>query len=119
MSELGDLRIAPANLALPEDLRAVFGTRGDAARCQCQRFRLGPGEAVGKQPVEERMHRPQQAGWGNPDASTSGLVAWLDDDPVGWCAVSDLAASWSGSSGCSQCRGRTGWRIVQIRLSGR
>lgn len=88
MSELGELRIAPANFASPRDLRAVFGARGAAAGCQCQRYRLEPGESFGKQPVEERMHRlALQTGCGHPDASTSGLVAWLDDDPVGWCAV--------------------------------
>ena len=88
VSEFGELRIAPANLAVPKDLRAVFGTPGAAARCQCQRYRLEPGESFGKQPVGERMHRlAQQTGCGDPDAPTGGLIAWLDDDPVGWCAV--------------------------------
>lgn len=83
-----ELLITPANRASTEDLRALFGTRGPAARCQCQRYRLRPGESFGKQPVEERRHRlAEQTGCGDPDTPTSGLVAWLDSTPVGWCAV--------------------------------
>lgn len=66
----------------------MFGTSGPAARCQCQRYRLQLGESFGKQPVEERQHRLRiQTGCGDAGSSTSGLVAWLDDLPVGWCAV--------------------------------
>lgn len=83
-----ELRIAPANLAESEDLDAIFGTRGPAARCQCQRYRLAPGEAFAKQPVEERRRRLlEQAGCADLEASSSGLVAWLEQEPVGWCAV--------------------------------
>lgn len=40
-------------------------------------------------PVEERVFRlREQTDCGNPDSeSTSGLVAYLDGEPVGWCAV--------------------------------
>ncbi len=82
------LHVVPANRASTEDLRGLFGPRGAAARCQCQRYRLEYGESFAKQPVEERRHRlEQQTGCGYADAPTSGLVAWLDDVPVGWCAV--------------------------------
>jgi GNAT superfamily N-acetyltransferase len=83
------VRIVPANEANCADLRTVFGSRGAAAGCQCQRYKLGPGEAFAKFPVEERAHRLRvQTSCGDPDAaSTSGLVAYLDDEPVGWCAV--------------------------------
>jgi hypothetical protein len=33
------ITIVPANEATCEDLRAVFGTRGEASMCQCQRFK--------------------------------------------------------------------------------
>ena len=46
--------IVPASEASWEDLQAVFGTRGDAFICQCQRYKLQPGEAFKKVPVEER-----------------------------------------------------------------
>jgi GNAT superfamily N-acetyltransferase len=82
------LRVMPANQVAFDDVQSVFGDRGPAARCQCQRYRLRPGESFGKQPVEERQHRlREQAGCGDPDAPTCGLVAWLEDEPAGWCAV--------------------------------
>jgi GNAT superfamily N-acetyltransferase len=84
-----ELRVVPANEASFEDLQAIFGSRGAAARCQCQRYKLEPREAFARFPVEERAHRLRgQTACGDPDAeSTSGLVAYLDGEPVGWCAV--------------------------------
>jgi GNAT superfamily N-acetyltransferase len=83
------LRVAPANEASWEDLQTVFGARGAAANCQCQRYKLRPREAFRKFPVEERAHRLRgQTACGDPGAeSTSGLVAYLDGEPAGWCAV--------------------------------
>lgn len=82
------LRIVPANEVSFADLQTVFGDRGPAARCQCQRFRLRSGESFGRQPVEERQQRlREQAACEDVDAPTCGLLAWLDDEPVGWCAV--------------------------------
>ena len=83
------LSILPANQASFEDLQAIFGGRGSGSRCQCQRYKLAPREAFGNFPVEERQFRlRQQTDCGNPDSdSTSGLVAFLDGEPVGWCAV--------------------------------
>ena len=89
-----DLRIVPANEASWEDLQAVFGTRGSAAGCQCQRFKLGYKESFGSFPVEERAYRLRiQTNCGQPDAATtSGLVAYQDGVPVGWCAVEPRTA---------------------------
>jgi GNAT superfamily N-acetyltransferase len=83
------LSIVPANQASWEDLQAVFGTRGTAARCQCQRYKLGPREAFASFPAEERAHRLRmQTECGHPGSeTTSGLVAYLEAEPVGWCAV--------------------------------
>jgi GNAT superfamily N-acetyltransferase len=88
------LTIRPANEASCDDLQVVFGSRGAAAWCQCQRYRLAPGEAFSKVPVEERAARLRgQTCCGNPGAgTTSGLVAYLDDEPVGWCAVAPRPA---------------------------
>ncbi|MGH3110868.1 MAG: GNAT family N-acetyltransferase, partial [Gaiellaceae bacterium] len=88
------LRIVPANEANFEDLQTVFGTRGSAADCQCQRYKLQPREAFAKFPVEERAHRLRtQTECGHPKSkTTSGLVAYLDGDPVGWCAVEPRTA---------------------------
>jgi GNAT superfamily N-acetyltransferase len=84
-----EVTIVPANEARCEDLQAVFGTRGAASTCQCQRYKLRPREAFARFPVEERAHRlRQQTECGHPESdTTSGLVAYLDGEPVGWCAV--------------------------------
>jgi GNAT superfamily N-acetyltransferase len=81
--------IVPANRAGWEDLEAVFGTRGPASRCLCQRYKLHPRESFGSFPAEERAQRlREQTDCGHPRATgTSGLVAYLDAEPVGWCAV--------------------------------
>ena len=84
-----ELVILPANGAGCDDLQTVFGERGTGALCQCQRYKLQPGEAFSKFPVEERSRRlREQTRCGDPSAdTTSGLVAYLDGEPVGWCAV--------------------------------
>lgn len=89
VTEAMTLVVRPANEASWEDLQTVFGTRGQAARCQCQRYKLRPREGFAEQPVEERMSRlREQTDCGDPEATvTSGLVAYLDGQPVGWCAV--------------------------------
>lgn len=83
------ITVVPANQASWEDLQAVLGTRGQAARCQCQRYKLARGESFASFPVEERAHRLRlQTDAGHPErGTTSGLVARLDGEPVGWCAV--------------------------------
>src|SRR4051794_17994781 len=88
------ISVVPANEASWEDLQTVFGTRGAASRCQCQRYKLRPGEAFAKFSVDERAHRlRQQTGCEDPEAdSTSGLVAYLDGDPAGWCAIGPRSA---------------------------
>jgi GNAT superfamily N-acetyltransferase len=81
--------VRPANEASCEDVQAIFGSRGAAAGCQCQRYKLAPREAFSRFPVEERAFRLRlQTSCGDPTApGTSGLVAYLDAEPVGWCAV--------------------------------
>lgn len=83
------LRIVPANNAGCGDLQTIFGTRGQGSRCQCQRYKLQPGEAFASFPVEERAHRLRvQTDCGHPESDiSSGLVAYSDGEPVGWCAV--------------------------------
>ncbi len=84
----------PANQASWEDLQTVFGTRGQGSRCQCQRYKLRPRESFASFPVEERAERlRQQTDSGHPESdTTSGLVAYLDGEPVGWCGVEPRTA---------------------------
>jgi GNAT superfamily N-acetyltransferase len=90
----GQLTIVPANEAPWEDLQTVLGVRGQAARCWCQRYKLRPRESFAAFPAEERADRlRQQTDCGQPKSdATSGLVAYLDDEPVGWCAVEPRSA---------------------------
>lgn len=84
-----EISVIPANRAACDDLQTVFGSRGPAAICQCQRYKLAPREAFKSFPSEERALRLRaQTNCGLPEAtSTSGLVAYLEGEPVGWCAV--------------------------------
>ena len=82
------ISVVPANEVSCEDLQTVFGGRGEASRCQCQRYKVRPRESFASFPAEERAYRlRQQTDCGHPESgTTSGLVAYLDSEPVGWCA---------------------------------
>lgn len=85
----GRVRVVGADAAGFAALQDVFGMRGSAARCQCQRYKLYPHESFSRQPVElraERLHE-QVTGIETDGATTCGLIAYLDDQPAGWCAV--------------------------------
>lgn len=88
------IAIQPANLARRDELDAIFGARGEAYKCQCQRYKLASGESFGAVPVAERAERLSlQTRCGQTRArDTSGLVAWLDGEPAGWCAVEPRTA---------------------------
>jgi GNAT superfamily N-acetyltransferase len=88
------LTIVPANRASWEDLRAVFGTRGDPSRCWCQRYKMQPRESWAAVGAEELAFRFRaQTDCEHPESgTTSGLVAYLDGEPVGWCAVEPRTA---------------------------
>jgi GNAT superfamily N-acetyltransferase len=83
------LMIIPANEASWDEVQAVFGSRGDPSRCWCQRFKMQPGESWASLGPEELAFRlRQQTDCGHPNAdATSGLVAFLGGEPMGWCAV--------------------------------
>jgi GNAT superfamily N-acetyltransferase len=94
MSGDAAITVRPASAASWEDLAAVFGTRGAAAQCWCQRYKLAPGEAFKHAPAAARAERLRaQTGCGDPgDARTSGLVAYRGGEPAGWCAVEPRTA---------------------------
>jgi GNAT superfamily N-acetyltransferase len=91
--QAGQVSIVPANEASCDDLAAIFGTTDYAGRCQCQRFKVA-GWIWRDSTWEERtaMLRAQTA-CGDPNAAaTSGLVAYLDNEPAGWVAVEPRTA---------------------------
>lgn len=81
------LTIVPANESSWDDLVAIFGTT-DAGHCQCQRFKV-VGWIWRDSTLEQRtaMLRAQTACGNRNAAATSGLVAYVDDEPAGWVAV--------------------------------
>jgi GNAT superfamily N-acetyltransferase len=89
----GRIAVVPANEASWEELQSVFGERSDATRCQCQRFKLGRYEWTPASTEERAAKLLEETGCGDPSArGTSGLVAYLDGEPVGWCAVEPRTA---------------------------
>ncbi|MFB6398138.1 GNAT family N-acetyltransferase [Polymorphospora lycopeni] len=86
------LTVVPANEALWDDLVAIFGT-ADAGRCQCQRFKVA-GWIWRDSTLEQRTAMLRaQTGCGDPAATTtSGLVGYVDGEPVGWVAVEPRTA---------------------------
>ena len=94
MAGMTAISVVPANEARWPDLQTVFGARGPAPRCQCQRYKLRPRESFASFPAEERADRlREQTDCGHPESgTTSGLVAYLDGEPVGWCAVEPRTA---------------------------
>jgi GNAT superfamily N-acetyltransferase len=79
------MKIVPVGDASFDDLATVFGTRGSAALCQCQRYKLRPQEAFRKFPASERARRLRSQG-------TTGLIAYVEGEPAGWCAVEPRTA---------------------------
>jgi GNAT superfamily N-acetyltransferase len=87
------ITVVPANEASWDDLQKIFGRRGFASRCRCQRYKIRD-FCWSSVSDEERMHRQHdQTGCDDPSApATSGLVAYLDGEPAGWCAAEPRSA---------------------------
>jgi GNAT superfamily N-acetyltransferase len=94
MTTTTEVTIIPANEAGWEDLQTVLGPRGDPSRCQCQRYKMQPKESWASVGAEELSFRLRtQTDCGHPGSgTTSGLVAYLEGEPVGWCAVEPRTA---------------------------
>jgi GNAT superfamily N-acetyltransferase len=87
--------IVPANRASWDDLEAVLaGANCNGGRCYCQRFKLGHSAWRGGVGDIERAHMlREQTECEHPrSATTSGLVAYVDDEPAGWCNVEPRTA---------------------------
>jgi GNAT superfamily N-acetyltransferase len=83
-----EVTVVPANEASWDDLQTVFGPRGDAHKCQCQRYKFRDMDLIWVPREAREAALREQTGCGDPAAdTTSGLVAYLGDEPVGWCAV--------------------------------
>ena len=83
----------PANEASWDDLDAVLGgARCHGGRCYCQRFKLHGTLWPGDDLEHAQMLR-EQTDCGHPrSGTTSGLVAYVDGEPAGWCNVEPRTA---------------------------
>ena len=80
------LRFVPANEASWDDLQAIL--TGMAAKCQCTRERLGDGDFWPMEIPERASLFRAETHCDDPRATeTIGVVGYLDDEPVAWCAV--------------------------------
>ncbi len=75
------LTVAPAGEALFDDVQTIFGTRGQAARCQCQAYRMGWYDQKSDNVQGRRELLRDQVSEGH------GVLAYLDGEPVGWCSL--------------------------------
>jgi GNAT superfamily N-acetyltransferase len=82
------LTIVPANEASWDDLVAIFGTTDYPGRCQCQRFKVAGCFWRDSTQEERTAMLCVQTACGDPNAAaTTGLVAYVGDEPAGWVAV--------------------------------
>lgn len=89
-AETPGISIVPANQATWDDLAVIFGKRGYPAVCFCQKMKLTGRDWHHRTfPREELASRlREQTDCGYPDSDqTTGLVAYLDGEPAGWCSV--------------------------------
>jgi GNAT superfamily N-acetyltransferase len=93
-SDAAKLRIVPANEVSWDDLLAVVGVaRCHADPCFCQRFKIVSRQWRSVSDEERAYLLRTQAECGHPDSSTtSGLVGYLGNEPVAWCAVEPRTA---------------------------
>lgn len=88
-----ELTIVGANQASWADLEAIFGTTGSPGHCYCQAFKVRDRDWKSLTDQDRRDRLRQQTNCGNPRAdATTGLVAYLGDEPVGWVALEPRTA---------------------------
>ena len=79
-----DFTVRPVDAVPWDDVRTVFANRGDPAGCWCQFFKMSSAE-WNSVPREERSRMLcEQIAAPTP---APGVLAYLGDEPVGWCAV--------------------------------
>lgn len=83
------VEVFPATPDRWDDVVKVMGTRGDPARCWCQYFHLRGREWSDATPASLRERLCQQVSSGEV---APGVLAYVDDGPVGWCQVGPKSA---------------------------
>jgi GNAT superfamily N-acetyltransferase len=73
--------VRPVSEELFDDVQTVFGNRGQAAKCQCSSYRMGWYDQHSDNVQGRRELLRDQVIEGH------GLLAYLDDEPAGWCSI--------------------------------
>jgi GNAT superfamily N-acetyltransferase len=87
------LRVVPVTDAPWDDVRAVFGTRGDPSTCWCQYFKVDAQTwkaqdlAAFERALCDQTDQARASHGAGP-----GVLAYDGDEPVGWCAIEQRAA---------------------------
>lgn len=82
------LTIVRANKASWADLQAVFGTADYPGKCYCQHYKILDCHWSSLTDGERHDRLREQSHCDNPGArTTTGLLAYLGEEPVGWVAV--------------------------------
>ena len=103
--------VVPANEASWNDLQTLVGTRGAAAWCQCQRYKLRPREAFRKFPVEERATGCVS----RPRGEAGSLSARVGSSTPGLRMPAGSSVRLAAPSAAAKTSGR--WRSYQGRWS--
>jgi GNAT superfamily N-acetyltransferase len=100
------LTIVRANQASWTDLQMIFGTTDYPGKCYCQRFKTRDCHWSSLSDRDRQDRLREQTRCDDPQATTTtGLVAYLGKEPVGWVAVEPRTAyprvlrtrtAWSG-----------------------
>jgi GNAT superfamily N-acetyltransferase len=87
------LSIIPASQASWADLQAVFGTADYPGMCYCQHYKTRDCHWSSLSSEERHRRLREQTRCDDPRAqTTSGLVGFLGQEPVGWVAVEPRTA---------------------------
>jgi GNAT superfamily N-acetyltransferase len=87
------LTIFPANQASWADLQAIFGTADYPGKCYCQHYKTRDCHWSSLSDGDRRSRLREQTHCDDAGThTTTGLVAYLDQEPVGWVAVEPRTA---------------------------
>jgi len=78
-----DYRFSPLTAELWPDLEKVFGKKGAMRGCWCMRWRIS--RLQFEQQRGERNQRMLRKGVER--GLVNGIIAYADDEPVGWCSI--------------------------------
>lgn len=86
--------VLPANRVPWKDVKLVVGkARCHAALCYCQRFKIAESAWPATTDDERAKRLRAQTNCGHPKSdTTSGLLAYVDGEPAGWCSVEPRTA---------------------------